>query len=175
MKRFSMLLAFSLCLAAEPLGTGGIGGKGFDDPLIHARVKAALDDPDDAVIHIEVLHGVVQLTGIVGNEPERQEAGRVAMGVTGVRDVRNHLVIGPALLQSGETPEDRQVVSRIKSRLGANEDIDSFDIHVEVRQGVALLGGFVRTNHERKAAVRAARAAQGVRDVINRIDLIRVT
>jgi len=107
MKRFSLPLALLLCLAAQAVEPGSTAGKDFDDPLILARVRAALATHDDAVIHIEICRGVVQLTGIVGSDPERNEAELAVMAVAGVRDIRNHLVIEPELLESGETRRAR--------------------------------------------------------------------
>lgn len=175
MKRFSILFGLALCQAFIATSAGKPLEKAFDDPQVLTRVKAALAGREVENVHLEICHGVVQLTGIVRTEPERLAAGRIVLDVEGVQDVRNHLLIRPDWLDARPSGEDRLVTSLIKASLGANEDIDSFDIHVEVHHGVVLLGGFVTSNGERKAAVRAARTTEGVREVISRIDVIRAT
>lgn len=46
-------------------------------------------------IDVETLKGVVQLSGFANSQSERNEADRIARSVSGVRDVRNNIIVRP--------------------------------------------------------------------------------
>jgi hyperosmotically inducible protein len=69
-------------------------GTVMGDQMIETKVNAALmsDQGTDAGdIDVEVREGVVQLSGFVSSEVEKQRAGEIAQGVKGVKDVHNSL------------------------------------------------------------------------------------
>jgi len=71
-------------------------GETIDDSVITTKVKAALiGDPLTKArqISVETLHGVVQLSGFVDSDAERDQATVVARGVGGVHEVRNDLAV----------------------------------------------------------------------------------
>ena len=66
------------------------------DTAITASVKTGfLKDPDLSVLKIDVdtRDGVVVLNGLADNEAARGRAEKIAGGVKGVREVRNHLTV----------------------------------------------------------------------------------
>lgn len=68
----------------------------MSDTAITASIKTDfLKDPDLSVLKIDVdtRGGVVTLNGLAENEEARERATRIAQGVKGVTEVRNHLVI----------------------------------------------------------------------------------
>jgi hyperosmotically inducible periplasmic protein len=81
----------------EAAGNGdGATSKPMADAAITASIKTDfLKDPDLSVLKIDVdtRGGVVTLNGLAENEEARQRAERIAMGVKGVREVRNFLVL----------------------------------------------------------------------------------
>jgi hyperosmotically inducible protein len=69
-------------------------GTVMSDQMIETKVNAALmsDQGTDAGdIDVEVRDGMVQLSGFVSSEVEKQRAGEIAKGVKGVKDVHNSL------------------------------------------------------------------------------------
>jgi len=71
-------------------------GEYFDDSTITAKVKAAiLGDPDLKVlqINVETFKGVVQLSGFVNSPQAVSRAVEVARGVSGVKSVKNNLIV----------------------------------------------------------------------------------
>jgi osmotically-inducible protein OsmY len=69
---------------------GGSTGELVDDTIITSKVKASLvaDATVSALdIKVETSQGVVNLTGIVSSEQERQRAIRLAQDVEGVKRV----------------------------------------------------------------------------------------
>lgn len=73
-----------------------------DDDLAAAVRHALLDDQavPDAAIDVAAADGRVTLDGAVELSAERDEAGRVARRVDGVREVENRLAVWPPDLQS---------------------------------------------------------------------------
>ena len=79
------------------IGNGdGATTKPLADAGITASIKTDfLKDPDLSILKIDVdtRGGVVTLNGLAENEEARQRAERIALGVKGVREVRNFLVL----------------------------------------------------------------------------------
>ncbi|MDB6093557.1 MAG: transport-associated protein [Verrucomicrobia bacterium] len=71
-------------------------GEYVDDSAITTKVKAALVK-DKMVkagdVNVETFKGVVQLSGFVDAVEQKDRAGQIAAGVTGVRDVKNHITV----------------------------------------------------------------------------------
>ena len=71
-------------------------GEYFDDSTITAKVKAAiLGDQELKVlqINVETFKGVVQLSGFVNSPPMVSRAVEVASRVSGVKSVKNNLIV----------------------------------------------------------------------------------
>jgi len=73
-------------------------GAYIDDSAITASVKARLLDNKNVAgtsVSVETLNGTVMLSGFAKSAAERQTAEDVTRSVTGVRAVRNELVVRP--------------------------------------------------------------------------------
>ena len=71
-------------------------GEYFDDSAITAKVKAEiLGDPALKVlqVNVETFKGVVQLSGFVDSAQSASRAAVVASRVSGVKSVRNNLIV----------------------------------------------------------------------------------
>jgi hyperosmotically inducible periplasmic protein len=71
-------------------------GEYVDDATITTKVKTAIfNDPSlkTMQISVEPMQNVVQLSGFVDSLEIRARAGEVARGVSGVKSVRNDLVV----------------------------------------------------------------------------------
>jgi len=71
-------------------------GQYIDDSVITTKVKTAVfDEPSLKVfqINVETYQGVVQLSGFVDSAQSVKKAGEVAGSVTGVKEVKNDLVV----------------------------------------------------------------------------------
>ena len=99
-------LATAVALAAGLALATGCGlfpqteapAEAFDSAGTTARIKAELA-ADDALsllqIEVETFRDVVQLSGFVDDEAQKESAGEIARSVPGVSEVRNDLVIKP--------------------------------------------------------------------------------
>lgn len=103
-----------LVLILATLGAGGMAelstgcaatptrestGEYVDDATITTKVKAAFVR-DDTVkagdVSVETFKGIVQLSGFVDNAAQKARAGQIASGVSGVKDVKNDIMVKQA-------------------------------------------------------------------------------
>ena len=91
-----VLLALAVIAGCASTRTQESTGQYVDSSTITAKVKAAnFEDPTLKVfdINVETFKDVVQLSGFVNSAEIRDRAGVVASGVSGVRSVKNDLVV----------------------------------------------------------------------------------
>ena len=88
-----LLSAFLGCATTNK---GETAGQYVDDTVVTTRVKAALFD-DMAMrtvqINVKTYQGTVQLSGFVDTASHAQQAGQIARGVEGVKQVKNDLIV----------------------------------------------------------------------------------
>ena len=96
-----------LCLGALPFLSGVIGcagnrytqstGEHVDDHATSSRVSCALRDDSQHKyfegVNVETFKGVVQLSGFVNTQDEKNKAEDIARGVRGVKSVKNNLIV----------------------------------------------------------------------------------
>ncbi len=86
-------LAFSGCAGTS---TRESTGEYIDNAAVTARVKSALAS-DDFVrardVQVETFRGIVQLSGFVDSEAQKNRATEVARSVQGVEQVKNNLIV----------------------------------------------------------------------------------
>ncbi len=100
-------LLLAVCVSATVALTGLTGchtegertqGRALDDRMVEHRVKKALADdplykfPD---VKVQTFAGVVQLSGFVDSQEQKQMAAQIAQHVEGVHEVINGLVLKP--------------------------------------------------------------------------------
>ena len=71
-------------------------GEYIDDTTITTKVKSKLlldKDTSGTAISVETFKGIVQLSGFVKSEQEKQRAGEIAATVNGVKRVENKISI----------------------------------------------------------------------------------
>ena len=91
-----VLLVLAVIAGCASTRTQESTGQYFDDSTITAKVKSAiLDDPSLKVfdISVETFKGVVQLSGFVNSAEIRSRAAVVASRVSGVKSVKNSLIV----------------------------------------------------------------------------------
>jgi osmotically-inducible protein OsmY len=85
-----MAIAVLLMLSCTSIGIAGSTGDFIDDSVITTKVKSSFvaDSTVSALdISVDTSQGVVNLTGIVNNEQERQRAIQIAKETNGVKQV----------------------------------------------------------------------------------------
>ena len=88
------ILAMAGCISTPDRSAGRV----LDDKMIASKVKGALNDAkifkfDD--VKVATYKGVVQLSGFVDTDEQKQKAGEIAKRVDWVRDVVNNISLKP--------------------------------------------------------------------------------
>jgi hyperosmotically inducible protein len=157
------LLALAVAVTT-PAFAEKTAGDVVDDSTIASKVKTELLASKEAPgtqVNVEVYKGVVLLSGFVTAQAEKDAAGRIAKGVTGVQQVRNVVAVH-AETSAGTKLDDTMLVGKVKAALVDAKDVKSGQINVEARGGIVQLGGFVTSNGMRDRALAAARGVKGV-------------
>ena len=69
----------------------------------------------------------------------------------------------------GETIDDQAIVTSIKTKLLADQEVSGFDINVDSYKGVVTLKGVVDSHDEAAKAIRIAREVSGVQRVESKL------
>jgi osmotically-inducible protein OsmY len=117
--------------------------------------------PQD-LLQVKVEHGWVTLTGEVKWRYQSTEAARVASQINGVTGISNNIRIENRV-------DIGDVRKRIEDAFKRQADLDARSVTIAVEGNKVTLDGHVSAWFERKAAERAAWAAPGVTQVIDRI------
>lgn len=131
------------------------------DPEIAAAVRAALEwnvFVPDTRVRTTVADGWVTLEGKVNVWSECAAAESAIRNLAGVRGVRNHLTVEPAV-----TPSDLKTA--IAGALARHADREARDIAITVKDGTVTVTGTVDSWAEKQAALGAVRGTHGVRMV----------
>jgi osmotically-inducible protein OsmY len=141
--------------------------------IFHKGVMEALRTPPGSteVIGLTVTDGVIELTGHVGSLSHKRLAGAFAWWAPGCRDVLNELSVEPP-----EADNDGEIADAL--RLVLEKDplmLHADDLGINVRGGVVALSGVVTAEEERRQAEYTAWYLVGVRDVVNRLEVRRVS
>lgn len=124
---------------------------------------------DPTSIHAEVTSGVVHLTGLIDTSIHQRYAGALCWWIPGVRGVRNDLqVIYP------ESENDELLAETVQLLQDKDPLVDVTEILILSQGGVITLSGTVAGQVARDAAESDAWAVEGVREVINQIEVASI-
>jgi len=71
----------------------------------------------------------------------------------------------------GSQVSDSSITATVKSKMIADGDVKAHNIDVNTEHGVVYLLGRVNSQHEKEQAERIARSVDGVRDVVNHLEV----
>jgi osmotically-inducible protein OsmY len=188
----ALLLAGSLlssCAATAPgtaRGGWASGEENVEDASLGADVRLALIDKlgfDALGITVDTAGGSVYLTGRVEKRATQELAEEVALSVPGVTKVENRLSLKPApssdtvvekaVSNSELEVEDAALELRVGKNLLGEIGRHALSLEVESTDGVVSLRGRVPDRERKELALRAARDTQGVKKVIDLIEVRR--
>jgi len=125
--------------------------------------SAVIDSPS---ISVNSVDGKVTLTGEVASWSERDEAGLLAKGVRGVREVVNDLTTSWDSQRS-----DQDVKNDVVAALDRDVYTNGLPITVAVEDGVVTLTGTVGNAYEKDRATDTVRWIANVHKVVNLLDV----
>ena len=81
-------------------------------------------------------------------------------------------LIAAAVIAVGCGQTDAGITTNVKTKMAADDTVKAYQINVDTRNGVVTLKGDVETTAAKQQALQIARTTEGVRDVIDQIQVI---
>jgi osmotically-inducible protein OsmY len=170
------------CVPAVVVGGAAVGvmsahdrrstGIQTDDETSEWKAAAAVPEKYKAFSHLNFTsyNRRLLITGEVPNEEAKAVIGEQAAKVEGVREVFNEVNIAPTS-SYGNRSNDSYITSKLKARLVDSNQLSANHIKVVTENGVAYLMGIVN-DREAKVAVAIGRTTDGVRKVVNVMEVV---
>lgn len=166
-QRLFAILATLACAVALPLHAAESTGNAIDDSSITTQIKADMFDNKNThatKISVTTYQGIVQLSGFVSTDNEKNWAEKIAKDVKGVKEVRNSIALHPDT-SMGTKLDDTVLTSKVKAAFMDSADVKSGDITVISEGGIVQLSGFVPSQAMKEQAVKVASTIAGVQRV----------
>lgn len=112
----------------------------------------------------------VLITGEAPNESVRQGIGDTVLGIAGVREIFNEMVIAENSSLVSRS-NDSYITSKIKAKLVEVEGLSANHIKVVTEAGIVYLMGIVTAN-EASLAIETTRVISGVRKVVSLFEVL---
>jgi len=149
-------------------------GTQTDDETIEWKAGSRLDKyGKDAHINVTSYNRKLLITGEAINEETRDKIGELARSVENVQQVWNEMAIGPASSLSNRS-NDYYITSKVKARFVDGQKFAPQHVKVVTEAGTVFLLGLVN-EREAQAAIQITRTTEGVRKVVNLLEVIPET
>lgn len=128
-------------------------------------------------ISVTVDNGKATLTGKVEEDVNKDLAKQIALGVDGIKEVDNQIVVtadlppraSPAERSYGDMVDDASITSAVKAKLLWNKNTDGLQTDVDTRWARVKLTGTADTAEAKALAGQLAKNTRGVRSVDNQL------
>ena len=150
------------------------------DAATTAKVKTALTLAKNVAaldINVDTHDGVTTLTGKVASPENRELVGQIAADTAGVGELRNQLIVDPAVRPElgrqylAHRVEELERQNGIAQALQDSPEMDGAKVKVRVTGEEVLLEGTVTSDAQKSLAYLVARSYSGVRSVDNRLQI----
>src|SRR4030095_3358106 len=184
MKSRKALLVSSIALAIAATSGGGAAGTAASQDVTNARQETqiwttyALNPYLRANdLKVAVVNGKATLSGTVDEGVEKDLAKQIALGVDGIKDVDNQIVVQadytPSAKSSsrsyGESIDDATITSKVKSKLLWSTYTDGMTTDVDTKLGKVTLKGTADSSAAKELAGSLAANTAGVVAVDNKL------
>ncbi len=178
------VLASSIAALAITLISGGVSAASTTQDIVEARQESqiwttfALSPYLRANnLSVSVHEGKATITGKVEEDINKDLAKQIALGVSGVKEVDNQIVVEPGYIHPERTAErsyseiidDATITSAVKSKLMWSKHADGLATNVDTRLGKVTLQGTANSNEAKELAGRLAMNTRGVLSVDNQL------
>ena len=146
-----------------------------DDETAEWKANAAIPAQfkDKSHVNFTAFNQRMLITGEVPSEEAKNIIGEQTLKVDRVQTIYNELVVAPASSLSSRST-DAYITSKIKARLVDSNQLSANHVKVVTENGTAHLMGIVN-EREAKVAVNISRTTDGVRKVVNVMEIIPET
>ena len=156
------------------LAVAACGGTGCHrGPDVEGNVRKALDQANMQEVAVEVdgESSIVHLKGTVGSMAVRSRAQEVADAVVGTSGrVLNELTV-KGLNDTTADDLDGQIRRGLDKMIDNDPALNQRDVNFEVANGMVTINGEVRTVDEKNRVGEMTKAAPGVKDVANGLQI----
>ncbi|MDO8176710.1 MAG: BON domain-containing protein [Undibacterium sp.] len=142
------------------------------DTQVKSDVLAALQwEPtvDAEMVQVDVMHGIVRLSGPVSSYVEKWDAGRATQRVCGVRGLHSDIIVE---LPESSRRNDAEIASAVVDVLQWMHYLPKNCIKVEVDRGWISLSGALEWEFQRQAVRGTVRFLIGVKGVHDQLTII---
>ena len=130
-------------------------------------------------------NGVVTLEGTVDTAEAKDEAVRIARETDGVTRVDDRLRVDANARRAGNdrsvsepagiTAPDAWLTAKVQAKYFIDDEVKARNIDVKTQNGVVTLTGTVASEAQRRQAIAIARSSDGVRDVVDKLQVETTT
>ena len=191
-KRRKIMKTFNKSIiAALVLGTTAMGAQANSweneskDAWIDGKAETVLlmnTNLNNFDINTDVKNGKVVLTGKVNSELDKELAEELVLSLDGVTDVDNSLTVVKSMDTEDKNNDmmddddndltDAKITTVITTRFLFDSEVGGTDIDVDTDNGVVILNGSVESEAEKQLAVKIAKNAEDVRDVVDKLAIV---
>ncbi|MBH0031272.1 MULTISPECIES: BON domain-containing protein [unclassified Pseudoalteromonas] len=178
-------------IAALVLGTTAMGAQANSweneskDAWIDGKAETVLlmnTNLNNFDINTDVKNGKVVLTGKVNSELDKELAEELVLSLDGVSDVENSLTVVKSMDTKDRSKDmmddddndltDAKITTVITTRFLFDSEVGGTDIDVDTDNGIVTLNGSVESEAEKQLAVKIAKNAEDVRDVVDKLAIV---
>ncbi|MBH0050226.1 BON domain-containing protein [Pseudoalteromonas sp. SWYJZ19] len=178
-------------IAALVLGTTAMGAQANSweneskDAWIDGKAETVLlmnTNLNNFDINTDVKNGKVVLTGKVNSELDKELAEELVLSLDGVSDVENSLTVVKSMDTKDKSKDmmddddndltDAKITTVITTRFLFDSEVGGTDIDVDTDKGIVTLNGTVGSEAEKQLAVKIAKNAEDVRDVVDNLTIV---
>lgn len=145
-------------------------GTMVDDSVICTTIKIKMISNEIVKarhIDVDVLNGIVYLTGIVKTSEQKKKATTIAKDVKGVKQVKNQLMIGQ--INIAQIVNDTLLTTKIRLYLLKDMDILSTNIDVDTHNNIIILTGILSLKKEKEKTLSIVQEVVGDRQIIDNL------
>jgi len=185
MKTFNKSIVAALVLGTTAMGAQASSWENESkDAWIDGKAETVLlmnTNLNNFDINTDVKNGKVVLTGKVESDLDKELAEELVLSLDGVTDVDNKLTVVKNVdtknkkMKSDSTESDltdAKITTVITTRFLFNSEVGGTDIDVDTDKGVVTLNGTVGSDAEKQLAVKIAKNAEDVRDVVDNLNIV---
>jgi osmotically-inducible protein OsmY len=164
MRRLIHTLAFSALIASAACNTG----PNPSEDVLKALKTANLND---VVVEWDSAARIAHLKGTVDRPADRQRANEIATATVGTTGTVLNEVTIKGLNETTAGNLDGEITSQLKKMRDNDAILRDRDIDFEVNNGVVTVKGEVRTADEKNKVTELVKAAPGVKDMANALEI----
>jgi len=168
MSRLIYAVAASALLVGAPLSSACNRRPDVKEQVQNSLKQAKIDDVN---VDWDKKENVVHLKGNVDSSTERQRAEQVATAAVGTSGkVLNELTVEDVNDKTADNL-DGQIRDRLSEMVDRDQTLTDRDINFDVNNGVVTVKGNVRTAAEKNRVSELVKAAPGVKDFANGLEI----